>query len=76
MRGQVRASPKTPSAPPIAVLNEWQQLAPGHEEAAEAPQDTLQVSLQHARGLQCNSLHLQAPQVPHGDMNNVHAYGL
>ena len=59
--GRVRASPEAPSAPLVAVLDEGQQLAPGHEEAAEAPQDTLQVSLQHARRLQCNSLCLQAP---------------
>ena len=59
--GQARALPEAPSAPLVAVLNKRQQLAPGHEEAAEPPQDALHVSLQHARGLQCNSLCLQAP---------------
>ncbi len=61
VKGDARELPEAPTAAPVAVLDEGQQLSPGHEEAAEAPQYTLQVSLQHARGLQCNSLCSQAP---------------
>ena len=75
---EVRASPEAPPAPPVAVLEEGQQLAPGQEEAAEGPQDALQVSLQHACGLQCNAflLHLQARPVLHGDMRMLHRYAI
>ena len=74
--GRARASPEAPSAPPVAALDEGQQLAPGQEEAAEARQDAVQVSLQLPHGLRCIPLCLQAPQVSHSGMGMMYGYSV
>ena len=53
---RVSAVPEAPSAALVAVLDKGQQLSPGHQKAAQAPQQALRVSLQSAL-----CLHLHVP---------------